>query len=101
MQLTPCRLTESDRQSVIELPPISILPASALLQSTATEWGSSRYGELQRCGEAYHLRYHLKIHPSSRPSYFGVGSLVHAGIRAVEQQEALELGSATPDTWKA
>lgn len=73
------------------LPEIKLLAPAELLHSTATEFGSSRYAERQRCGMAYELKYNRRILPVYRPSYFGVGSLVHAGLRQAEQGAALGL----------
>lgn len=51
---------------------------AAELKSTATRWGSSRWSELSKCGFGYHLRYHLRVVPAERASYFTFGTLAHA-----------------------
>jgi hypothetical protein len=55
---------------------------AAVLEDTATEWGSSRWATLRRCPVAHDLRYHLKLVAGGpRPIHFGVGTLCHAAIR--------------------
>lgn len=63
------------------------------LQSTATEWGSSRWGEFRRCQKAHWLRYELGLeHKPAEPNdddddrntridYYAVGILTHACLQ--------------------
>jgi hypothetical protein len=73
------------------LPEIVQLAPEDLLHSTGTEYGSTRHATLQACTMRYDLRYRRKILPIYRPNYFGIGSLVHAGLRQAEQGAALGL----------
>lgn len=76
-------------------------PDEALI-STATEWGSSYWSEMRRCGLGHHLRYSVGLRARVRdedpfadfgifsddegpedPAYFEVGQLVHAVIAYV------------------
>lgn len=70
-----------------------MLTAAACLESTATEWGSSRWATHNRCGQEYDLRYNRKIRrlpmtagvtDPSKANPLNVGTLVHGGIRLVE-----------------
>lgn len=48
------------------------------LDSTATEWGTSRYAAWFECQRKYELRYVNHILPRGTADYFELGSLVHA-----------------------
>lgn len=51
------------------------------LAETATEWGSSRFACYRSCQRRHELRYALRVMPQARALHFGVGTLVHAGLR--------------------
>lgn len=71
-------------------------PAPAILEAlaeTQTKYGASRFCEYSKCQRAHHLRYRLGVRlaprpaevdpfddgaPTGEPSYFEIGSLVHA-----------------------
>lgn len=101
--------------------PAFATPADCLA-STATEWGSSRYGEWFRCNMGHHLRYRLNVRraphvdeveavatgelPDGKPEglHFEVGSLVHGGINWVSdgvmagiEREWEDVTTAAPD----
>lgn len=85
--------------------PLPILkPAAAYCESTATEWGTSRYDTLRTCGQAYDLRYRQGIERKFKAAYFGVGSFVHASIAWMA--DGLRLGEDRAwgmplDAWEA
>lgn len=49
------------------------------LTTQATSYGSSRWGTLAHCPEAYHLAYTEGVALRFPPNFFGVGTIVHAG----------------------
>ena len=67
------------------------------LAPTASEWGSSRFGEWRRCGKAHDLRYRLRVVARPRPAddmgaweidsadYLHLGSLCHSVLRYVQE----------------
>lgn len=71
-------------------PHVGVLPKAAheALASTLTEFGSSRFSALRKCGYAHHLQWAEQVIPlCSGPSldadYFGLGILVHACLAYV------------------
>lgn len=83
--------------SALPAPATATVSASEALISTGTEWGSTRWATLSECGQKYDLRYRRLILPLARPSYFGIGSLVHAGITYCESAVAAGL---EPRDWR-
>lgn len=71
---------------------------AAALAETATEWGSSRFAQHRRCQQAHDLRYRLKVMPQARALHFGVGTLVHAGLRYTS--EGVIAGEPQPRDWR-
>jgi hypothetical protein len=69
------------------------------LVSTATEWGSSRWGEYARCPRAHELRYHEGVRLQKEPRYFITGRFVHAAINYL--QEGVIAGEPEPRDWRA
>lgn len=68
------------------------------LASTATPWGSSRWGEYARCPRAHELRYHQGVRPKREARYFITGRYTHAAINYL--QEGVIAGEAKPRRWR-
>lgn len=62
------------------------------LESTQTEYGSTYYCDMHRCGKLHELKYGSRLVPkaraaadSDRPNALGVGQLVHSCLRYVNE----------------
>lgn len=87
----------------------TMTPIERALQPTASEWGSSRFGEWRRCQVAHDLKYRLSIVPAPRPiddmgdwegddtGYFDTGTACHLVLRYV--QESRLFGDCDPARW--